>query len=558
MIATALTAFAILAWLRPRYAVGALLFLIPFGHLVRFTVAGIPFTFPEFATYILAVLFLLRGKLETRNAKLETNSNFKIRILSIVSDFGFLRPRRIRLWRRISDFLRHSWLLLPIFWVLVAAIAAIGSPAGARAWGIWKAYMAAPVVLFWIIRYLVQDRRYTGERLQMTNDEFLISNQSPNPNDQKSKFKTSYLLPFAPYLLLPLALGALIVAAIAIAQRWWPIGVPYPWVVPGKFRATSVFGYPNAVGLYLAPLVMVFVGAVLAWRTPSPSRSPSQREGEKKAVSPPPTGRGGVGGWGVRMGFIGVALLSLFAIILARSTGALIALAVALSVWVCSAWSRRLRKARPTEIHDREKGWDARWVTRRAVGVILVWVLVSLALTAWLPYRHEQPKWGPPIIQKLTFQKWSGSVRLAQYRETWALLRDHPIRGAGLAGYQQAIRPYHEKQDVEIFLYPHNLLLAIWSELGLAGLLLFLATLYQFFKFVLVKCQVSGVRCGTAAALLALLVHGLVDVPYFKNDLAMLFWVIVAVGTISGAAGTMASHGPRTAHNLPPGAPGDR
>ncbi len=28
----------------------------------------------------------------------------------------------------------------------------------------------------------------------------------------------------------------------------------------------------------------------------------------------------------------------------------------------------------------------------------------------------------------------------------------------------------------------------------------------------------------------ALLIHGLVDVPYFKNDLAMLFWIIYALG----------------------------
>jgi hypothetical protein len=26
-----------------------------------------------------------------------------------------------------------------------------------------------------------------------------------------------------------------------------------------------------------------------------------------------------------------------------------------------------------------------------------------------------------------------------------------------------------------------------------------------------------------------LLIHGLVDVPYFKNDLSLLFWLIVAL-----------------------------
>src|SRR3989338_8758214 len=115
------------------------------------------------------------------------------------------------------------------------------------------------------------------------------------------------------------------------------------------------------------------------------------------------------------------------------------------------------------------------------MGVVAGWIVTSIVLTAWLPYQGER-RWGPPIVQKLTFQKWSGSVRLAQYRETWQLLRYHPIRGAGLAGYQTAIRPYHEDSRVEIFLYPHNLLLAVWVELGLAGLIIFLTILYQMFR----------------------------------------------------------------------------
>ncbi|MBI4434644.1 O-antigen ligase family protein, partial [Candidatus Uhrbacteria bacterium] len=198
----------------------------------------------------------------------------------------------------------------------------------------------------------------------------------------------------------------------------------------------------------------------------------------------------------------------------------------------------------------RERNWAARW----AVVIVAGWVAVSLVLTAWLPYRHEQSRWGPPIVQKLTFQKWSGSVRLAQYRETWRLLRDHPIRGAGPAGYQTAIAPYHEKKDVEIFLYPHNLLLAIWVELGLAGLLLFLAILYQLFRQAFVIRHSSFV----IPALLVILMHGLVDVPYFKNDLAMLFWVIAALGTVPLAFDTMGTHDQRLAGNLPPSTPNNR
>lgn len=34
---------------------------------------------------------------------------------------------------------------------------------------------------------------------------------------------------------------------------------------------------------------------------------------------------------------------------------------------------------------------------------------------------------------------------------------------------------------------------------------------------------------ASTCAMIALLVYGLVDVPYFKNDLAILFWIIVGI-----------------------------
>lgn len=219
--------------------------------------------------------------------------------------------------------------------------------------------------------------------------------------------------------------------------------------------------------------------------------------------------------------FVSVALLSILAIAFAKSTGAIVALAAVAPVFVASMW--RARGGRKEEASRRRmSAWPA--------AIVVAWIALSLFLTAWLPYQGER-HWGPPLVQKLAFQTWSGSVRLSQYRETWALLRDHPIRGAGLAGYPQAIAPYHEDPRVEIFLYPHNVLLAVWVELGLAGLLVFLVMLYQFFRTVLTA---YGLRLTAAsiAAMLVLLIHGLVDVPYFKNDLALLFWVIIAIAVV--------------------------
>jgi uncharacterized ion transporter superfamily protein YfcC len=34
---------------------------------------------------------------------------------------------------------------------------------------------------------------------------------------------------------------------------------------------------------------------------------------------------------------------------------------------------------------------------------------------------------------------------------------------------------------------------------------------------------------GLMGAMVVIVVHGLVDVPYFKNDLAVLFWVMIGI-----------------------------
>ncbi|MBI4434220.1 O-antigen ligase family protein, partial [Candidatus Uhrbacteria bacterium] len=448
MVAIAFVSYAILAWLRPRLALGVILFAIPFGHLEKFSIAGIPFTFPEFATYVLAGVIAvgrMRAKRPTPSRSPSQWEGEKKIVSPPPTGRGGVGGWGLRLR------LRDPWIILPLLWILAAAIAAIGSPAGVRAWGIWKAYVVAPVMMFFVIRALLRGAEASSNK----NHESRIMNQGDDRNS---------IIHHSSFIILPLAAGAVIVAAIAIAQRWWPIGVPYPWSAPGKFRATSVFGYPNAVGLFLGPIVVLSFGAAMRlfqWRQQHGAGIKNQESGI--------TGTASISLFMMHnsLFFILTSAIAVVAIVFARSTGALVALVVAPFVFVGCMWftTHTFRPHYPI-FHDRRKwdsrrnGWAMRGASRWAAVVIAGWVAASLVLTAWLPYRGEQPTWGSPIVQKLTFQKWSGSVRLSQYRETWQLLRDHPIRGAGLAGYQTAIRPYHEKKDVEIFLYPHNLLLA--------------------------------------------------------------------------------------------------
>jgi O-antigen ligase len=143
--------------------------------------------------------------------------------------------------------------------------------------------------------------------------------------------------------------------------------------------------------------------------------------------------------------------------------------------------------------------------------------------------------------EKLLLHDWSGMVRRQIWAETINLLRDHWLLGAGLAGYQTAIVPYHSSANwMEIYLYPHNIIMNFWSELGLLGLLAFIWLGVKYFWVNIVGIwrgtskEIKVLSITLIAAMLEVIIHGLVDVPFFKNDLSVLFMIILAVAVING------------------------
>ena len=79
-------------------------------------------------------------------------------------------------------------------------------------------------------------------------------------------------------------------------------------------------------------------------------------------------------------------------------------------------------------------------------------------------------------------------------------------------------------------LTPHNLFLTIWLNLGLIGLVAFVWLMVLFFR-----CQKpSVISYQLSAVMITIIAQGLVDSPYWKNDLAMMFWIFLSLGIIFG------------------------
>lgn len=127
----------------------------------------------------------------------------------------------------------------------------------------------------------------------------------------------------------------------------------------------------------------------------------------------------------------------------------------------------------------------------------------------------------------------SVQLRWALWRSTAAMLRHHPVFGAGLGGFQQTVAPYRVAGYRELVPDPHNLVLNWWSETGLLGLAAIVWVGVSSVRAALAGLNrdpwCRALSIGLLALLAAVVVHGLVDVPYFKNDLALEFWALLAI-----------------------------
>jgi O-antigen ligase len=108
------------------------------------------------------------------------------------------------------------------------------------------------------------------------------------------------------------------------------------------------------------------------------------------------------------------------------------------------------------------------------------------------------------------------------------MLEAHPFAGIGLGGYQDAYQDYQVPEALEKdVLHPHNVYLAFWTQSGILGLIAFLTICA--FAFVRKLTSTSIEVKAAALAGMSILLVGLFDTAYWKNDLSVVFWVLIAM-----------------------------
>jgi len=495
--------YAILAWRKLAWATAFVIAFLPV-YQIRFALFSLPLTLLEVMIFVLFVVWFVKS--------------VKAKELPLLNYLSFPRKRESRNNIKSYPFWKEIIAVL-----VIAFISMLVAGASNTSLGILKAYFIEPIMFFIVfVNVLASDVILRSEERRPNNLlSSLIRFFTPSadaPVVQNDKTTHTLSLMFG-----ALAFSAFIISAVAIYQKITGQLIPMEFANSG--RVTGVFAYPNAVGLYLGPIVMLMVG----WLLFIIENNKKQKTKNKQIIN--------YKSQILRiLFFCFFVFLPIIAIYFARSEGALIGIIVAGIIFglLYNKWSRRT--------------------------VIAILILGAVALSINSGIRQD-------VYQKVTLQDTDGQIRKQLWRETWQMLTDNPrnfIFGAGLANYQQAIAPYHESgiyirnddpefdkmikisleyqqqvwQPLEIYLYPHNFLLNFWSELGLAGALLFMWVIVKFlildFRLMITDKKNRAMAIGLLGAMMVIVVHGLVDAPYFKNDLAVLFWVLVAMmGIIS-------------------------
>ncbi len=428
LLAISISLFGWVAWKNPLRGLVLIAAFLP-CYLLRFNVFGIPSTFLEAFILVMAIVWIVkRGKIV----------------------FRWLRPSHpLRLPLGKGE---RSIAFIVIGMIVVAIVSVLVAPNTMSALGAFKAFIIEPIVLAVIALDLCRSKE---DREQVVKGLFA---------------------------------GGIFVATTVIVQWVLNVGIPAPWDI--ERRATGIFPYPNAAGLYLAPLITM---AIVRLVTHPSTSAAAFAQGVKKLLFPERSHQRTFGG--VVEGL--VIALGIPAILLTQTEAALVAIPAAISVTglLLPNWHKR---------------------TIIAGAIICIAILIS-------PLR-------PMVIEKLTLHDYSGEIRRTQWQETAEFLKDHPLTGAGLSGYPTAIAPYHKEPSIEIFQDPHNILLNQWVELGLLGVLLLLIAMYYGAKTWVRSIRANDVAAiAIGAALLTMIIHGLVDVPYWKNDLAAMTWILAAL-----------------------------
>jgi len=277
-----------------------------------------------------------------------------------------------------------------------------------------------------------------------------------------------------------LGASVVVIGFVAMLQYLNIVNIHAHYGLETPRRATSVFPFPTAVGKFVGPILAFFIG-IFVVRGLRAARSLWELVHNNIFVS-------------------GVILFGLMGLLFSVSRGAIIGVGAALLF--SSFFSKR-------------KIW--------------IWLGVGIVMVAALAV----PQTRDNITGVFSATDVSTDVRLVMWQGALRIIEDHPVLGTGLASFPIVYDDYKEASHTEYFPNPDQLYLTLWIEMGIAGLIVFGLAIVRFFIVARqIMREYREYAVGLMAAIVAMLVYGFLDTPYFKNDLAVQFWVFLGITVV--------------------------
>ncbi|MCY4113795.1 MAG: O-antigen ligase family protein [Chloroflexi bacterium] len=304
-----------------------------------------------------------------------------------------------------------------------------------------------------------------------------------------------------------LVLGAVVSAVVALALI--PAGAVVTDAGPPRLR--GLFGSPNNLALILERALPLTVGLALAVAYRRRLR---------------------VTAWAAAAVLVAVLVLTF-------SRGAWIGALAGLAVALIPIWRRQGRgEGEPGPSLSGGSRNPVRVLRRmRTATPLLVAGLMAAGLLAAIVTTG-----GDNLARLLRPSDAATAARPLLWDSAWRMIADNPVLGVGpdnfLYHYPDYIRP--EAWAEPNISHAHNIALDTWLTLGIPGLVVLVGVLAAYARTWRAALRRAGgsraLVYGLGGAMLATLVHGIVDSSLYLPELAATFWVIVAATVILAAS----------------------
>ena len=146
-------------------------------------------------------------------------------------------------------------------------------------------------------------------------------------------------------------------------------------------------------------------------------------------------------------------------------------------------------------------------------------VFFVLAASQWISQKF--------MALRMVSGRSSLASRIMIWKSAGKMVYENPILGIGPGNFQEKYLEYQKYFPPYLewaVPHPHNLYLAFWLYSGIVGLAAFILLLYFWLREIFAK-EKDALWLASVGIMLYFLLHGIVDTTYFKNDLAVIFWL---------------------------------